>query len=298
MREKRVVALDVGGSAVKSGLVAPEQQIVDDVRLTPMDSRGSAEQILATLASILADHLAAGDGAQGAAFGFPGPFDYAKGVCLIRGVAKFDALYGVNVGAALQALLGKPELEFRFRNDAEASIVGEAVYGAGRAYRRVLGLALGTGCGSAFVADGSVVTKGAGLPPNGWLYPVEFRGQRADDLFSTRGLLARFRDRGTDADDVAAALRIAGSRNEGIIESFEAFGADLGEFLKPFVAAFHADAVLILGGIARAFDAFAPQVSKAIPGPVLKGELGARAALLGAAALFTPPERDTNARIT
>ena len=120
-------------------------------------------------------------------------------VCLIEGVEKYGAIHGVDIRADLQARLHLRDLPILFRNDAEAAVVGEARYGAGRDYRRLIGVTLGTGCGSAFLEDGLPVTKGPGVPPNGWLYPVLFRGIRADDLFSRRGLEARL-DRGQALD--------------------------------------------------------------------------------------------------
>jgi glucokinase len=67
---------------------------------------------------------------------------------------------------------------------------------------------------------------------------------------------------------------------------FRAFGADLGAFLAPFVAAFGAEAVLVLGGIAGAFDLFGPQLREALAIPVLPGLSGVHAALIGAAELI------------
>ena len=284
--DKPVVALDVSGSSVKSALLSADRPLAGEIHIQPIDSHGNADRILGILASIIGLHLEQANDAQGVAFGFPGPFDYGVGVSLIKGVAKFETIYGVNVGEALKGLLGKPELQLRFRNDAEASIVGEAVYGAGRKHSRLLGITLGTGCGSAFIVDGRSVQESAGVPPNGWLYPMQFRNQLADDVFSTRGLLARLRQRGIVAEDVASAIQVAGSNEAAIIESFASFGADLGEFLQPFAASFRADAVLILGGIANTFDMFAGQISQHVSVPVLRGDLGERAALLGAAALF------------
>ncbi|MEZ4637552.1 MAG: ROK family protein [Caldilineaceae bacterium] len=83
------------------------------------------------------------------------------------------------------------DLNVRFRNDAEAAIVGEARFGAGRGLHRLIGLTLGTGSGSAFLIGGVPQIGGPGVPPNGWIYPLLFEGTQADDVFSIRGLLGR-----------------------------------------------------------------------------------------------------------
>jgi len=284
MIDQPVIALDVGGSSVKSALVAADRQMVGNICADAIQSAASATEILHRLAAIIAGHLENVRDVRGIAFAFPGPFDYEQGICLIQNLGKYDALYGLNITANLKEILGMPSLEICYRNDAEAAILGEALYGAGAQYSRLLGLTLGTGLGSAFVAERSLITEGDNVPPHGWLYPCMFENQRADDVFSTRGLLARLRERGIQAADIASAIPHADQNP--LAQVFALFGADLGNFLKPFVSSFRADAVLVTGGIAEAWERFAPSLSRALSVPVLRGRLGRRAALLGAAALY------------
>jgi glucokinase len=283
----RVIALDVGGTSVKSAWVAPGGH-VGEPAITPIDSSGEAESILGTLAQIISTHLGQAQTSNiiGAALGFPGPFDYGVGICLIEGVEKYRSIYGVNMRDALRARLDLGDLPILFRNDAEAAVVGEARYGAGRNYRRLIGVTLGTGCGSAFLVDGVPVTSGPGVPPNGWLYPVLFRGLRADDAFSRRGLEARLRAAGITELSVKDAAVAARAGDVTVRQVFESFGADLGMFLDSFAVAFAAEAVLVLGRIAGAIDLFGPPLHQALSVPALPGERGPDAALLGAADLL------------
>jgi glucokinase len=276
-----VVALDVGGSSVKSGVV-DESGRVADTRTTPIDSGGDAETILGTITAIIHSHLSAD--CVGVAFGFPGPFEYDTGISRITGVAKYEAIYGLNMRTALGERL--PGLPVRFRNDAEAAIVGEAKYGAGKPYCRVIGVTLGTGFGSAFLIDGAPVTSGEGVPPNGWLYPFPVRGEMADDWFSTRGLLRMLHEAGVDLDNIASAAEAARNGDARSREVFAAFGDEVGAFLRPFMERFQADALLALGGISQAFDLFGANLRRQLPVPALNGQLGGNAALLGAADLF------------
>jgi glucokinase len=290
----RVIALDVGGTSVKSALVAPGGQVIGKPSITYIDSSGEADRILETFAQIIRTHLAENHTSDllGVAFGFPGPFDYHAGICLIEGVEKYGAIYGVNMRDALSARLDLGDLPILFRNDAEAAVVGEARYGAGRDYRRLIGVTLGTGCGSAFLFDGVPVTSGPGVPPNGWLYPMLFRGLRADDVFSSRGLESRLGSAGVTQRNVKDAAETARAGDLVARQVFEAFGADLGSFLDAHAVAFAAEAVLVLGQIARAIDLFGPPLRQALSVPALPGERGPDAALLGAADLlfFRSPE--------
>jgi glucokinase len=259
---------------------------VDGVSVNPIESKGSATEILDTLARIITSHLQKCRDVRGIAFAFPGPFDYEKGICLIQNQQKYDALYGLDISTNLREILDMPDLEFRYRNDAEAAILGEALYGAGMPYSRLIGLTLGTGLGSAFVADGKLITDDANIPYHGWLYSIPIGVQRADDVFSTRGLLARLREHGIHVTDIASAPRNPEKTTCALAEAFESFGSDLGAFLKPFISDFGAEAILVTGGIAEAWDRFAPSLIQSLSVPVLKGTLGRGAALLGAASLY------------
>lgn len=250
-----ILALDVGGTSVKSGLVR-EQKLLGEVRRTPLPSQAPAPELLRAFADIIAAYPEA----EALAFAFPGPFDYATGVCLVQGLEKFGSLYGVNLGEALAG--GRP---VRFVNDAEAAIVGEA--GSGR----VLGITLGTGLGSAFLIDRKPVTEGPGVPPHGWLYGEPVYETIADEVFSIRGLKRRA---GVDPAEVTDPA------------VWRQFGTDLGHFLKPYADAFQADQVLVLGGIAAAWAHFGEWLNAVLEGKAQPGRLGAAAPLLGAAARF------------
>ena len=220
----------------------------------------------------------------GVGFGFPSPFDYEKGICLIDHIYKYQALYGMDVGAALRDELGLPDLAITFRNDAEAAIVAEATFGAGRPYRRVIGLTLGTGLGSSFVVDGVRVVEGPGVPARseGFLFPEPYRDATADDYFSTRGLLKRLQAAEATLASVAHGAEQAAT-NPVLADVFSGWGTDLGVFLGEYATDFRPEAILILGGIARAFGLFAPSLSAAVGVPALPSALGATAALFGAA---------------
>ena len=179
-----------------------------------------------------------------------------------------------------------PALPVVFRNDAEAAIIGEARYGAGGSYRRLIGITLGTGFGSAFVAYGASVSDEPGVPPNGWLYCVPFRGVPADEVFSTRGLLARLHAIDAMHDTIESFAEDARRGNTPIRQGFAQFGRDLGEFLTPAAAEFGAEAILVLGGIAGAIDLFGHALTDRLSVAVLAGQLGASAPLLGAAELL------------
>jgi glucokinase len=272
--EQRRIVLDIGGSSIKSGRVCGRE--VFGFRTDPYDARADGQTVLAAYRQVLRTHLAAAeDDIGGVVLAHPGPFDYERGICLVRGVAKLEGLYGVDIGAALG-----PDLPagcgIRFVNDAAAAIRGEARFGAGRPYRRLIGVTLGTGFGSAYVKAGEIVNQGEGVAGEGELYNLPWRDGIADEHFSTRGLIGRL------AEDGFTGRAVHDIDEERHAEGLAAFGSDLGEFLAPLAAAFTAECVLILGGIANLYPYFGPALESRLPVRPLRGELGANAPLLGA----------------
>lgn len=273
------IALDVGGSSVKSGLVDPTPTVRGAVAQTPVDHSAGAPELLAIFREVVTGQLSRLGGLplRGVGVAIPNPFDYARGVSMMR--HKYAALYGYDLGAAIREVLPDPTLPVLFSNDAEAAVAGEARCGAGAPYRRLLGITLGTGLGACFIAAGRAVRDGPDVPAGGELWDQPWRERIADDWFSTRGLQARL-----GVDNLRAAADRAAAGDAGLRAGLASFGADLGAFLLPYVTQFHAEALLVLGGLAGAGDHFLPALRATLPVPALPGALGANAALLGAAA--------------
>ena len=186
-----VLALDVGGTSVKSAIVDPSGQPAGPPRRTPIDSAASAAALLDALAGAV-DALApaTGPAIAGVAIAFPGPCDYERGIPGHHDDGKFAALAGVDLRCELRRRLGRDDLAIGFCNDAEAAIVAEALHGAGRPFERVLGITLGAGLGACLIAGDAIVAADAGVVP-GELYREPFGNATADDGFSDRGLRAR-----------------------------------------------------------------------------------------------------------
>ena len=185
-----VAALDIGGTHVSAGVVDLRARAVDGPsrsRISLLPGGGTSELlddlVRAAAAVVRPDVRRLGIAA-------PGPFDYASGVSLIP--HKLGALYGVDLRSELAAALTLPESAVHFLNDAEAFLLGEWWAGAARGHSRAVGITLGTGLGSAFIADSRMVRSGPSVPPGGELYRLKLRGAPVEDAISSRGLLASY----------------------------------------------------------------------------------------------------------
>ncbi len=211
----------------------------------------------------------------------PGPFDYERGVCLIRGLGKLEWLYEVDLrvelGAMVRAAIG-------FLNDAHAFALGEWWAGAARGHERILGITLGSGVGSAFLERGRLVDSGPSVPPAGELYRASFRGVPVEETVSRRALLARHADAGgdprADVEEIAARARGAEERAR---EEIGRYASDLAEILAQWVAAFSPTCVVVGGGIALAWDLISPPLEGLLHAAVRPAGRVDDAALLGAA---------------
>lgn len=257
-----VGALEIGGTHVSAGRVDIERSRLDpkSLRRLSLDARNSREELLGTIISAARDVALPAIARWGVAT--PGPFDYERGVSKIRNVAKLDPLYGVDLRDRLSRDLGleRPDL-VRFVNDAQAFVFGEWWAGAAKGHARAMGVTLGTGLGSGFLADGEIVVSGAGIPPDARLDLISFRGGAVEDVISSRGIVAAF-GMNREVVDIARRAREGDPRALAV---FGEFGSALGEFLEPWVAGFAPTCLVFGGSITRAWDLFVDEFRGSCP---------------------------------
>ncbi|MEU4191416.1 ROK family protein [Kribbella sp. NPDC026611] len=272
-----VPVLEVGGSHVTAALVAPGEWEVSVVERAELESQLAAEAVVEQLAAA-ARKLPL---ATGLAIALPGPFDFATGVAWYRGQGKFDQLYGFNLGQALSDELGIERLVFV--NDAEAFAVGEWTAGEVRGVERCLGVTIGTGIGTAFLADGRVVREGDTVPPGGELYKTTYAGKPLEDSISARAILRAYAEAtGAEAPgvkEIADAARTGDTTARTVL--LTAF-TNLADALRPWVDAFGVTKTVLGGSISGAFDL----VDSCFHTPVAATKDTEKSALIGAAAHY------------
>lgn len=256
-----VAALELGGSHVAAGRVDLDSLTVEPPWRLALRHDASRDELLERIRAA----AAAAGRAERVGVAAPGPFDYAAGIPRLR--HKLAALYGVDLRGELAASLDVAPEAVRFLNDADAFLLGEWLTGAAQGAGRVLGVTLGTGLGSAFLADGAL---GLGVE----LYRRRFRGRPVEQTISAQAIgggvsVAKLAARARDGDDDARA-------------TFERAGADLGEFLVPHSVRLRAELVVVGGSIARAWDLLGPSLRDRLPNAVRAASLD-NATLVGAA---------------
>lgn len=290
------IGVDIGGSHISCAAVDLVAGKVLKETLTEMavDNQAHANIIIKIWSDALRSTLSKVQSGtvKGIGFAMPGPFDYVKGICYIKGVAKYENLYGFNISDAISSSLETDEDFFiRFMNDASSFAVGEAWSGSASGAERSLSITLGTGFGSAFIRNRIPVVDGPEVPKLGCVYHIPYKGGIADDYFSTRWFIGKYRSLTGDEIKGVKELADMASKEEAVASIFREFGTNLGIFLAPWLNRFGADILVVGGNISNAYNLFGSFFKESLrkEGCNCKIELSVLkedAALLGSAYLF------------
>ena len=227
--------LDVGGTFIKCA----------DGRQVPIPSDGSREAI----AAALADAIGPSEGLKGVGIAIPGPFDYDRGIFLMK--HKFPAVYG----CSFRNLARLPEhVELRCHHDVNAMLLG-AIHSLRLEKGNTALVTLGTGLGFAYAVDGAVQYNEMGSPARSlWNLPLEGGGILEDEI-SARGIRAAYvRLTGNDKLSVHAIARRAYGGEVPALKVFSDLGDRLGEVLEGIACELDIDTLLVGGQIAKSLS--------------------------------------------
>jgi len=284
--------LEIGGTHATAALVSlPRREIVERHRVD-IDPRAERAHLVASL--VATANMLTHVGSRRWGIAIPGPFDYRRGVGDFRGVGKFEALRGVNLGSVLSKALGNSLLQVAFVNDADASAIGEW-YLRGSSPRRSLVLTLGTGVGSSFLVDGVPQRVGRGVPACGFVCNLTVDGLPLESVISRSALVGAYMSATGEFIDVKAIAERARAGDRIAIEVFNRGFFLLGRALGPAVDGFGPQVVVIGGSIAKSWDLIEPPFVEGLTAatfatPLPRLELaceGEKGALIGAALATT-----------
>jgi glucokinase len=154
-RDKLTAGVDVGGTKIQA-VVVRAREVVGSARLeTP---RAGADSVVAAIVDSVKASVAAAGGRtadlSAAGIGFPGTVENKEG-----SIGHAPNVHGfetdpVALGPAVSKALGG--VDVRLDNDVRVAILGEWKRGAGRPYRDLLGVFVGTGVGGGLVLGGEL----------------------------------------------------------------------------------------------------------------------------------------------
>lgn len=285
-----IMGIDIGGSHITAAMIdLTTGAIVNEVVIRKhVDCHAPADAILTNWCNVIREVWSAFDlKSSRLGFAMPGPFDYAGGISLIKGFAKYEALYQMDIRAELAGRLDIPGEDILFRNDAEAFLEGELNYGAAKGYTHAIGITLGTGLGSA--------SSHAGVTVNSELSTLPYKGERIEDYVSTRGLIRTYEQLSGEKLTNAKLIAERYASDENAAATFRSFGEHLTWFLHYFIEREQPEVLVIGGNIANSWSLFSAALEKSLSATVAKmpvisiAKLGEHAALIGGACCFVTP---------
>lgn len=146
--------IDIGGTFVKIGIVDDGGNLVAKDKIETGKERPYREIIEDIGNAVNALSVRAGVKLAGAGVGAPGTIDSENGVLVYNNNMHWK---DVPLSAELEKHIHVP---VKITNDANAAALGEAYAGAGKAYRSLVLLTLGTGVGSGVIIDGKLYEGG------------------------------------------------------------------------------------------------------------------------------------------
>ena len=303
--KKTAIGIDIGGTRTKAGLVDLENGIVLETIITPTEKKDSEKflQIINSSIDKLKEAAARKNSELlGVGFGVSS-FVFKDGfVDSTYGFLEFMEDYPL-----AQYIQEYSSLPCRADNDARVVALGEALYGKGKGFNRVLVLTLGTGLGLGFVAGGKFETPLPYFHMGGHM-KIKHSDQKCycgktgclEALVSSQGFVdaahrldwkTRFPELSINAETIFMAEQQGNPLAAVIVEDFL---EDLKTGIDNYINLFAPDIIIIGGGIAKGMSPYIDRLKtidfltpfKAYKVRIALSELDEHSGILGSAALF------------
>jgi glucokinase len=270
------VSVDLGGTNLRAALIDNGTCVI--VKSIPCPAKEHADTIINCLTSLIAEVIT--DSTTGIGVGVPSIVDTKNGI--VYDVANIPAWTEVHLKEILSKRFGVP---VEINNDSNCFTLGESRFGGGRGYDNMVGITIGTGIGAGVIINGKLYSgQYAGAGEVGCLpyLDSDYEHHCSTPFFAkhnTTGYELMMRAKAGDAEAVML---------------WNTFGQNIGNLLKAVMFAYAPQAIILGGGIAKAFPQFADAMYSAMqdfPYRIILNQLKVipaqleDAALLGAASL-------------
>jgi len=276
-----VYGVDVGGTSVKIGLFSGEGELIEKWSI-PTNTENNGEAILPDIAaSIDAKSKEKGIGDSeilGVGLGLPGPVD-DRGI--IRKAVNLHWNDTFNVEEKLAACFDG-RLKVKAGNDANVAALGEAWMGAGKGYKNIVMVTLGTGIGGGVIINGQIVTGTWGAAGEiGHIYtgtdteePCNCGNRGCLEQFaSATGIVRLLKEELENNPDEASEMRDKPLDSKNMWEAVkngdklsirvaEKFGKYLGTGLSVVAGVLNPEIIIIGGGVSMSGDVIMPYITK------------------------------------
>ena len=287
-----IIGVDVGGTKIQAGAIRTDGEILGSP--VTLDTVGNDEsekifrRISGSVESVIKNSGLKPSEIIGIGMGVTGPLDTSTGTIL-----ECPQLPTMHFYPLREKICEKFKLPVFMDNDANALLLGESVWGAGKGYRSTLGFTLGTGLGCAIVVDNKLFTGSNGMA--GEIWPSPHNDATIEDIVSGRGVSSTYNSLTNRLKTAKEIAHLAHEGDPDAIETWNVFGRTLAYALAWGINMIDPDIVILGGSIANSIDLFYDQMDSFLrkhicPVPagktkVVKAALGDNAGFIGSAAL-------------
>ncbi|MGW2310829.1 ROK family protein [Actinomadura luteofluorescens] len=292
-----VVALDVGGTRIKAGIIGPAHDVLLDRTRDTGAAEGPDEvtaRVLNLVTDLLAEAEAGGHAVDAVGVALPGIVEEAAGRVVL------SANLGWRDLDLAARLAERTDLPVAIGHDVRAGGLAESVLGAGRQCRDLLFLPIGTGIAGAMILDGRPYAAGGYAGEIGHLRvhpdgrPCGCGGRGCLERYSSASAIAAAHADRTGEPVTAAevAARVAAGDPVAVAVWREAVEA-LAVALAAYATVCAPELVIVGGGLAGSGELLLEPLRTSLAARltfqrvprIVRAELGDRAGLLGAALL-------------
>ena len=309
------IGIDIGGMSIKGAAVDSNGRVYEKFSM-PFIKGEPGEETIHKLAEIVKEYITANgleDKIAGIGLGSPGTLDVKNGIVNYANNLGWENLHVADI---FHEYLPYP---VRLTNDANAASLGEAKYGAGKAYENIIMLTLGTGVGGGIILNGKLYEGNEGKGAELGHSVIVVDGEQCTcgrkgclETYASATALIRETKKAMQAHKrslmwkVCPDIDLVGGKvpfeaakqgDKVAIEVLDNYIKYLGEGILNFCNIFRPNVVVLSGGIANAGDYLFDRVNKYIKDrnygykmtpevKVVPAELGYDSGKIGAAALF------------
>ena len=291
MVESEVIGIDLGGTAIKLGRFSKDGTCLQSLSVaTPQPATPTA--VVEVMVEAIASLRSTNPILKAIGVGTPGPADAMGRIA--RVAINLEGWHDVPLADLLEAKTGCPTI---LANDANCAGLGEAWLGAGRRFRNLILLTLGTGVGGAIILDSKLFTGHQGAAGELGLIALNPDGPMCNS--GNQGSLEQYvsvqairRRTGKEPAELGVLAR---NGDKFALEFWESYGRDLGIGLSSLIYVLTPEAIVIGGGVSASAEFFFPAALVEIERRVLsssradlqllRAELGNQAGMVGAAKL-------------
>ncbi len=249
--KKIAVGVDIGGTKIKAGLVDIDGQTIGVPESIQTLAHEPSEIIIERLTQLIKRVIQQADGAKltGIGIGSTGPLDIDNGVILECN--NLPTLHNYPLKRKIESIWGIP---VRLNNDANAMMLGEALWGAGKNINSILGITLGTGLGAAIVINRKIIQGFTGCAGEIWLSP--YKDSIIEDYVSGTAISKLYQKITLKELSGEEIGELARKGDANALKAWEEFAQALAYALSWGINLIDPEAVIIGGSVIHSSDIF------------------------------------------